>query len=84
MYVAKIKADDDAETENKVQYSDVLANCPNFANELELGSSVDCSMESHPELASKGIEYCWGRAKCFYWSAKLKNKTGKANFLKRV
>ena len=92
MYIAKIKADDDAETENKIQYSDVLADCPDFANELtslqhlanELGSSIDRSMKSHPELASKGIEYSWGRAKCFYRSAKLKDKTGKANFLKLV
>ena len=92
MYVAKIKADDDAETENKIQYSDVLADCPNFANELtslqhladELRSSIDCSTKSHPELAGEGIEYSWGRAKCFYQSAKLKDKTGKANFLKLV
>ena len=34
MYIAKIKANDDAEAENKIQYSDVLADCPDFANEL--------------------------------------------------
>ena len=92
MYIAKIKTDDDAETKNKVLHSDVLADCHEFANEQtslqhladELRSSADCSTKSHPELASKGIKYSWGRFKCFYWSAKLKDKTGKANFLKLV
>ena len=49
-----------------------------------IGSSVNHSMKSHLELTGKGIEYSWGRAKCFYWSAKLMDKTGKANFMKLI
>jgi len=73
MCVAKMKADDDAKNENKVQYSDVLTDCHDFANELtslqhlvdELRGSIDHSMKSHPKFAHKGIEYRWGKSQVF-------------------
>jgi len=92
-YMAKVKNNDEDEgSETRRVYGEVLAECHDFQNELTslqhlaqtLGSTVNRLTKSHPELAGKGIEYSWGCAKCYYQSAKLKEKKGKDNFMNLV
>ena len=87
-YMAKIKNNNDDEgSETRKIYGEVLAECHDFQNELTslqhlaqtLGSMVDWSTKSHPELAGEDIKYSWGHAKCYYQSVKLKEKREKIN-----
>jgi hypothetical protein len=87
----KIKAND-PNTEGKVEYGSVLADCHDFINEKtclmylgeKLGVEVDGSTKCHPEIAGEGIEYTWGRAKGVYRRARLSQKKGKENFRQLV
>ena len=50
----------------------------------KLGANFDTTPKCHPELAGEGIEYLLGRTKSLYHMMKLKDKRGKAIFLKIV
>ncbi len=45
------------------------------------GVEVDRSTKCHPELAGKGIEYSWGRAKYVCRRTRLADKKGKENLV---
>jgi hypothetical protein len=49
----------------------ILANCEDFKTETTamhelvalLGMGMEQTPKGHPELAGRGIEYCWGKSK---------------------
>jgi hypothetical protein len=68
-----------------------MANCEDFKTETTamhelmalLGIGMEQTLKGQPELASRGIEYCWDKSK--YEFRKHNNlMSGKANFEKRV
>ena len=70
----------------------IMDQCRDFSEEdtklqytgRKLGATVDRTPKCHQELAGKAIEYSWGCAKSIYGMLKLKDKRGKANYLKSV
>ena len=68
-----------------------MPNCEDFKTEITamhelmepLGIWMEQTPKGHPELAGRGIEYCWGKSK--YEFRKHNNfVSGKENFEKRV
>jgi len=64
-------AEDDETKDRSLSLRFVLESCWDFANEKtalqELvesrGHILRMGVKGHPEMAGKGIEYCWGKAK---------------------
>ncbi len=70
----------------------MMANCPDFVNEMsqleyvcqQLGTKTIITTKYHAEFAGEGIEYSWGYSKSLYRRSPLKMKRGKEQFDKLV
>ncbi len=84
--------DEDGNMVPEFSLEPMMANCPDFLNEMsqleyvcqQLGTKTIITTKYHAEFAGEGIEYSWGFSKSFYHRFPLKMKQGKDKFDKLV
>ena len=84
--------DEDGNMVPEFSLEPMMANCPDFLNEMsqleyvcqQLGTKTIITTKYHAEFAGEGIEYSWGFSKSFYRRFPLKMKQGKDKFDKLV
>ena len=91
-YSKDLKKDKDGNELPGTSLKELVSNLPDFKNETtllqfraeQLNVTVNCSPKYHPEIAGKGIEYCWGLGKNTYRRKSIKDKRTKSKYLELV
>ena len=71
---------------------ELVSNLPDFKNKFtllqyqaaQLSVTINCSPKFHPEIADKGVEYCWGLRKNTYHRYSVAEKRIKSKYIELV